>query len=214
MIQVALMDDQLLVRQGIRALLEIAGDIEVVFEAQDGEEGLQKLKDHPVQVVLLDVRMPRMNGVEVLRHLQSWPSPPAVLILTTFDDDEVVLEAVKLGARGFLLKDASLQQLLDAVRTVASGSQYVQPAVTDRILQALRNQGKGAEPERYGVEPLTERELEVLRLMAGGYSNKEIAGAKNLSEGTVKNHVSSILSKLGTRDRTRAVLKAIEHKLI
>jgi len=213
-INVGLVDDQSLVRQGIRTLLELSDDIRVSFEASDGEEALEKLEHSDVQVLLLDVRMPRVGGLEVLRRLKAQNRDLPVLVLTTFDDDDVVLEAVKLGAKGYLLKDVSLEQLLGAVRALASGGQQVQPAVTERVLQALRGSPSKLEPEDDLLEPLTERELEVLRLMAGGYSNKEIAGAHSLSEGTVKNHVSSILGKLGVRDRTRAVLKALERALI
>ncbi len=215
-INVGLVDDQSLVRQGIRTLLELGGDIRVSFEASGGEEALEKLEHHAVQVLLLDVRMPRVGGLEVLKRLKESGRDLPTLLLTTFDDDEVVLEAVKLGAKGYLLKDVSLEQLLGAVRSLAKGGQQVQPAVTERVLQALRGTGTGSklEPEDNLTEPLTERELEILRLMAGGYSNKEIAGAHSLSEGTVKNHVSSILGKLGVRDRTRAVLKALERGLI
>ena len=213
-INVGLVDDQSLVRQGIRTLLELSSDIRVSFEASDGEEALEKLERMEIQVLLLDVRMPRVGGLEVLRRLKAWGRDLPVLVLTTFDDDDVVLEAVKLGAKGYLLKDVSLEQLLGAVRALASGGQQVQPAVTERVLQALRGSSSKLEPEDDLLEPLTERELEILRLMAGGYSNKEIAGAHSLSEGTVKNHVSSILGKLGVRDRTRAVLKALERALI
>ncbi len=213
-IPVGLVDDQSLVRQGIRTLLELGGDIRVSFEASDGEEALEKLEQHDIQVLLLDVRMPRMGGLEVLKHLKASGRELPVLVLTTFDDDDVVLEAVKLGAKGYLLKDVSLEQLLGAVRSLAKGGQQVQPAVTERVLQALRGSGTKSADQDDLLEPLTERELEILRLMAGGYSNKEIAGAHSLSEGTVKNHVSSILGKLGVRDRTRAVLKALERALI
>jgi DNA-binding NarL/FixJ family response regulator len=213
-IKVGLVDDQSLVRVGIRTLLELGGDIVVSFEASDGEEALEKLEHMDVQVLLLDVRMPRVGGLEVLKRLKAMGRQLPVLVLTTFDDDEVVLEAVKLGAKGYLLKDVSLEQLLGAVRSLASGGVQVQPAVTERVLQALRGTGSKSDFEDDLLEPLTDRELEILRLMAGGYSNKEIAGAHNLSEGTVKNHVSSILGKLGVRDRTRAVLKALERALI
>jgi len=213
-INVGLVDDQSLVRQGIRTLLELSDDIRVSFEASDGEEALEKLEQNAVQVLLLDVRMPRVGGLEVLKRLKAQNRDLPVLVLTTFDDDDVVLEAVKLGAKGYLLKDVSLEQLLGAVRALAFGGTQVQPAVTERVLQALHGSPSKLGPEDDLTEPLTERELEILRLIAGGYSNKEIAGAHSLSEGTVKNHVSSILGKLGVRDRTRAVLKALERALI
>jgi DNA-binding NarL/FixJ family response regulator len=213
MIRVGLVDDQSLVRAGIKTLLQMAPDMSVVFEAQDGLEALALLADTSVDVLLLDVRMPKLDGIGVLRTLQERQQSIPSLVLTTFDDDGVVLEAIQYGAKGYLLKDVSLEQLLEAVRTLASGGQHLQPAITSRVLQAL--QGKSTIKSTTTLpDPLTERELEVLRLMAGGYSNKEIATAYNLSEGTIKNHVSNLLSKLGVRDRTRAVLKAIEIGLI
>jgi DNA-binding NarL/FixJ family response regulator len=206
-IRVVLVDDQTLVRQGIRSLLELTPDIRVIAEAADGDEALRVIPESDAQVVLLDVRMPRRTGLEVLRDLAG-RMPPAIL-LTTFDEDAVVLEAVRLGARGFLLKDVTLEQLAEAVRTVAAGGSMILPAVSARVLRGL-----AASPPAFDSsirpDPPTPREAEVLRLMAGGYSNAEIARASGTAEGTVKNHVSSILSKLGVRDRTRAVLKAIE----
>jgi len=154
--------------------------------------------------------MPRMSGIEVLRALAARDALPPALVLTTFDDAEAVLEAIRAGARGFLLKDVSFQQLVGAIRAVASGATVFQPAITERLLRFART-GEGACPP---TEHLTERELEVVRLMSGGYSNKEIAHALGTAEGTIKNHVSSILAKLGARDRTRAVLKALESGLL
>jgi DNA-binding NarL/FixJ family response regulator len=205
-IRVALVDDQTLVRQGIRTLLELTPDIRVVAEAEDGEQAVAALTASAPDVALLDVRMPRLDGIGVLRALG--PRLPPTILLTTFDDDVVVLEAVRCGARGFLLKDVSLEQLADAVRAVAAGGTLIRPAVTERVLKGAP---ASATYDRLDdPEPLTPRETEVLRLMAAGYSNREIAGALDSAEGTVKNQVSSILSKLGVRDRTRAVLRALE----
>src|SRR6056297_3093798 len=171
-IRVMLVDDQTLVRQGVRSLLELAEDIEVVSEASDGVEAVAMAPEAAPDVMLLDIRMPRKNGLEVLR-------------------------------------DVSLEELVGAVRRVAEGETMVKPAVTERLLAGLgKSRLDFSSLDR--PDPLTERETEILRLMAGGYSNKEIANALNVAEGTVKNHVSSILSKLGVRDRTRAVLKAFE----
>jgi DNA-binding NarL/FixJ family response regulator len=212
-IRVVLVDDQTLVRRGIRSLLELAGDIEIVAEAADGEEGIATILRERPDVVLLDVRMPRKDGLEVLRELQEARALPPTVLLTTFDDDEVLLEAVKAGARGYLLKDVSLEQLTDAIRSVAGGGTMIRPALTERVLRGLehvRRDFDALDPP----DPLTKREVEILRLMAGGYSNREIAGALGTAEGTVKNHASSILSKLGVRDRTRAVLKALERGYI
>jgi DNA-binding NarL/FixJ family response regulator len=208
-IRVVLVDDQTLVRQGIRSLLELAGDITIVGEAGDGDEALAAIAREKPDVVLLDVRMPRKNGLEVLRELQSQGSVPPVILLTTFDDDEVFLGAVRAGAKGYLLKDVSLEQLTDGIRAVAAGGTVIRPAVTERVLRGLEHMPRDFDALS-PPDPLTKREIEILRLMAGGYSNREIAEALGTAEGTVKNHASSILSKLGVRDRTRAVLKAIE----
>ncbi len=209
MIRVMLVDDQTLVRQGVRSLLEFAADIEVVGEAGDGESAIVRIPELEPDVLLLDMRMPNGSGLDVLNALGERNSLPPTIILTTFDDDELVLNGIRAGARGYLLKDVALEDLLSAVRDVAAGKSIVKPAMTERLLQGLEN----VKTEFSSLEqpdPLTERETEILRLMAGGYSNKEIANALNVAEGTVKNHVSNVLSKMGVRDRTRAVLKALE----
>ena len=209
MIRIVLVDDQTLVRQGIRSLLELSGDIEIVAEASDGEDGLVAIRRERPDVVLLDVRMPKKGGIDVLRELQAAGNAPPAILLTTFDDDEVLLEGMKAGARGYLLKDVSLEQLTGAVRTVADGGTVIRPAITERVLRGLEHVRRDFDALS-PPDPLTKREVEILRLMAGGYSNREIADALGTAEGTVKNHASSILSKLGVRDRTRAVLKALE----
>ncbi len=208
-VSVCLVDDQTLVRQGIRSLLELSDDIRIVGEAADGKQALDLIPQAKPDVVLLDMRMPGMSGLDVLNALAAIGNMPPTIILTTFDDDQLVLAGLKAGARGYLLKDVSLEQLVDAVKAVASGGSLVQPVVTQRLLTGLeRMQNDFTSLDR--PDPLTERETEILRLMAGGYSNKEIANSLGVAEGTVKNHVSNILSKLGVRDRTRAVLKAFE----
>lgn len=209
MTDVLLADDHTLVRQGIRTLLDLTADVRVVAEASDGEEALQLLRERRVDVALLDVRMPRRSGLDVLRELGAGTGVPPVILLTTFDEDAVVLEALRLGARGFLLKDVSLDQLADAVRVVASGGSLIHPAVTERVRRGA-HQSAPVFPASDLPDPLTTREVEVLRLVAAGYSNREIAQALGTAEGTVKNQTSSVLSKLGVRDRTRAVLKALE----
>lgn len=213
MIRVCIVEDQTLVRQGFRSLLELTQDIKVVAEAQDGENALAVIPMAKPDVVLLDLQLPKRNGIEVLKSLKKTNQLPPTLILTTFDDDNLVLEGIRAGARGFLLKDVTLKQLTDAIRTLKAGGSLIKPAVTERILRGL-DQIRPAFPSLNPPDPLTERETEVLRLMAAGYSNREIADAIGVFEGTVKNHVSSILSKVGVRDRTRAVLKGIELGLI
>lgn len=209
MIRVCLVEDQTIVREGLRALLELLEDIEIVAEAMDGEEALAAVAEHRPDVLLLDMHLPKRDGLAALRALAAFDAPPPTLILTTFDENALVLEALKAGARGYLRKDVSLEELAGAIREVARGGTAVQPAITARIVEGLGRLG-GEVPGLDVPDPLTEREVEVLRLVATGFSNREIAEALHLAEGTVKNHVSSVLSKLGVRDRTRAVLKAVE----
>lgn len=213
MIRVMLVDDQNLVRKGVRSLLELAEEIEVVAEAPDGVEAIRAIPEVVPDVVLLDMRMPGKSGLDVLQQLSADGSLPPTIILTTFDDDDLVLAGIKAGAKGYLLKDVSLEELVGAIKTVAEGGSMIKPAVSQRLLKGLENlQTDFSSLDR--PDPLTERETEILRLMAGGYSNKEIANSLGVAEGTVKNHVSNILSKMGVRDRTRAVLKAFEMKLL
>ncbi len=212
MIRVLLVDDQLLVRRGIRSLLELAEDMVVVADVGTADEGVAAVRQHHPDVVLLDVRMPGKSGIEVVRELRDSDELPPTILLTTFDDDEALIDGVKAGARGFLLKDISLELLTAGIRSVASGENLIRPAITQHVLRGLDR----IRPEMETLEShdtperLTKRELDVLRLIAGGYSNREIAEALGTVEGTVKNHASSILAKLGVRDRTRAVLKALE----
>ncbi|PKM14241.1 MAG: DNA-binding response regulator [Gammaproteobacteria bacterium HGW-Gammaproteobacteria-2] len=214
MIRVCLVDDQTLVRQGVRSLLALSDDIiEVVGEAADGRQALDMIAKVRPDVVLMDMRMPVMSGLEALQALALRGDLPPTIILTTFDDDQLVLAGIKAGARGYLLKDVSLDQLVSAIKTVAEGGSLVQPAITQRLLSGLEHLHNDF-VSLDKPDPLTERETEILRLMAGGFSNKEIANSLHVAEGTVKNHVSNILSKLGVRDRTRAVLKAFELKLV
>ena len=213
MIRVCLVDDQTLVRQGIRSLLALDDGIEVVAEAADGQQAVEMIPQVAHHVVLMDMRMPVMSGLEALQVLSRENSLPPTIILTTFDDDQLVLAGLKAGAKGYLLKDVSLEQLVGAIRTVAQGGSLVQPAMTQRLLSGLEHmRNEFVSLDR--PDPLTDRETEILRLMAGGFSNKEIANSLGVAEGTIKNHVSNILSKLGVRDRTRAVLKAFELGLV
>jgi DNA-binding NarL/FixJ family response regulator len=209
MIRVCLVEDQTLVREGLRTLLELVDDIEVVAEMADGEEAIEAIPSLMPDVVLLDMRLPKKNGLEVLLALGKADALPPTIILTTFDEESLVIEGLKAGAKGYLLKDVSLEQLSGAIREVASGGTAVQPGITARIVDGLGRLGTQI-PALDPHDPLTEREIEVLRMVAGGYSNREIGEGLHLAEGTVKNHLSSILSKLGVRDRTQAVLKAVE----
>jgi DNA-binding NarL/FixJ family response regulator len=213
MIRVALVEDEALVRAGLVNLLRLAPDMAVVGEACDGVEGLALVASAAPDVVLLDLRLPRKGGLEVLRELQARERRPACLVLTTFDDQEAALEAIQAGARGYLRKDVSLERLLAAVRALAAGGTFLEPAFTEtalRGLSALRAASPRRDEDAFPPDPLTPRELEVLRLLASGYSNREVSLALGTAEGTIKIHVSSILLKLGARDRIRAVLRALE----
>ena len=207
-LRVALADDQALVRAGLRALLERQG-IVVVFEAADGDELLEKMLDASVDVVLSDIRMPGVDGIDALVRLRERGDRTPLLLLTTFDDSDLLLRATDAGAQGFLLKDAAPEELRDAIDRVARGEALLQPVSTDPVRARYRYHADDAP-----LALFTQREVAVLRLMAGGYSNREIARAMFLAEGTVKNYVSVILEKLDTRDRTRAVLKAITLRII
>lgn len=213
MLRVMVVDDQTLVRQGIRSLLELSDEVTVVAEAADGDEALALFPSIDLDVVLLDLRMPGRDGLATLRAMADAGMDLPVLVLTTFDDQLAVAAALRAGAKGFLLKDVSLQQLVDAIRRLAGGGRLVQPAVTDRLLRIMSSRSSDLDATPH-PEPLTEREMDVLRLAASGWSNREIAQGLHLAEGTVKNHMSSVLVKLGVRDRTRAVLRALEEGLI
>lgn len=206
--RVALADDQALVRAGLRALLLQQG-IVVVFEAEDGADLLLKLAEQPVDVVLSDIRMPGTDGIDALLQLRARGDATPVLLLTTFDDSELLLRATDAGAQGFLLKDAAPEDLREAIVRVAAGETLLQPVSTDPVRARFRFRDEAPPTETFST-----REVAILRLLAGGYSNKEIARSLFLAEGTVKNYVSTLLDKLGTRDRTRAVLKAITLRII
>jgi DNA-binding NarL/FixJ family response regulator len=214
-IRALLVDDETLVRQGIRKLLELDPRIEVAAEAADGEEALRLIAIERPDVVLLDMRMPKLDGLGVLRALRDRPGAPPCLVLTTFDDRALALEAIREGARGYLRKDVTLAELVTAVETLAAGGTHLQPALTAALVAGARaaHPLQGA-PEPSLVEPLTPRETEVLRLMAAAYTNREIGAALRAAEGTVKIHVSNVLAKLGARDRTQAVLRALEMRIL
>ncbi len=206
MIRVVLVDDQTLVRSGIRGLLDLTPDIRVVAEAADAIEAPGVLAGAAADVLLLDIRMPQMSGIALLESMRG-QLPPTIL-LTTFDDDQALLDGMRAGASGFLLKDISLERLAEGIRRVAGGATVFRPALTERARTAYERTSGPAPP--CTVDLLTERETEVLALMAAGFNNGEIGAALGPSEGTIKNHVSSILAKLGVRDRVRAVLRALE----
>ena len=223
MIKVLLVDDQTLIRQGIRLLLEIEADIQVVGQAANGREALQQVEILHPDVVLMDVRMPEMDGVTATRMLSERFPEVKVIILTTFEDDETVFEGLKAGAGGYLLKDISSEEMALAVRKVAAGEALIEPRLTRKVLAEFSRLASATDrqaparsaagPEALPV-PLTERELDVLQALARGLSNREIAGHLVITEGTVKNHVSNLIEKMGVRDRTQAVLKGQELGLI
>lgn len=211
-IRILLADDEQLMRTGLRRLLEQVADLEVVAEAVNGEQVLATLPRYRIDVIVLELRMPRMNGLQVLDALSTRSNRPACLVLTTFDDSELLLEAARRGAHGFLSKGVAFEELCNALRALASGASWFQPALTSSLRESFTYRRNG-EMTR-ARDALTDREVEVLRLMAGGLSNREISQTLRTAVGTVKNQVSSILAKMGARDRTLAVLTAIEGGLV
>jgi DNA-binding NarL/FixJ family response regulator len=214
-IRILLVDDQRLMREGLRILLELECDLEVVGEVEEGKAALEAYADLKPDVVLMDVRMPGMDGVEATWRLRErWPEA-RVVILTTFDDDEYVFEGLRAGARGYLLKDVSGHDLAEAVRTVAGGGALIEPSVARKVVAEFARMAPPARvPDAGLAEPLSEREREILQLMGQGLSNREIADRLILAQGTVKNYVTTILQKLGARDRTQAALRARELGLL
>ena len=204
-----LVEDQMLVREGIKSLLGLDDSVEVVGEYENGQQLIASENALNCDVILMDIRMPKLSGIDTLLALRDKGIKTPVLMLTTFDDHELVNGAMRAGAKGYLLKDVSLETLVDTITQITNGKTLIQPAVTEKVLQGLK--GLNVEFESFeNPEPLTEKEVEILRLIAAGYSNKEIADAMFKSTGTIKNQVSSVMAKLGVRDRTRAVLKALE----
>lgn len=206
MLNIGLVDDQELVRKGIAGLLALSGKTTIAWEANNGATALVTLANNPVDVILADIRMPVMDGIELVKTLRAQQNLTPVLMLTTFDDSELFVQSLKAGANGFLLKDVSLEKLVSSLEALAQGAGFL---VEGNLLQELQ-QPKNTEPKI----DLSERELQILRLLAGGFSNKEIARAVFLAEGTVRNHVSNLLAKLDCRDRTQAVLKAINLAMV
>ncbi|MFB2637951.1 response regulator [Shewanella bicestrii] len=208
-IRVGLVEDQQLVRQGIASLIAISQHIEVSWQAENGQEALKRLQTDAVDVLLSDIRMPVLDGISLLKQLRAAQNSIPVIMLTTFDDSELFLNSLQAGANGFLLKDVSLDKLLEAIETVAQGGHLIEPSVLEQMQQSSATAQSGPTHDL-----LSQREREILGFMAGGFSNKEIANAVFLAEGTVKNHVSTILAKLDCRDRTQAVLKGLQLSLI
>lgn len=208
-IRIALADDQALVRGGLKALLGGFAQFEIALEAADGEELLQALHGTAVDVVLCDVRMPRLDGFEACARLRRIAGTPPVILLTTFDDPGLALRAIECGASGFLMKDASPLELVETIEEVAAGRSVIAPVATDAIRERYAYRDRNLPNDRFN-----KREIDILRLLAGGYTNREIGQVIHVTEGTVKNYLMDIFDKLGTRDRTRAVLKAITLKII
>jgi DNA-binding NarL/FixJ family response regulator len=214
-IRTLIADDQEMVREGFSVLLNAQPDIDVIGQAVDGGDAVKKVEELRPDVVLMDVRMPGLNGLEATRRILSDPAVTTkVLVLTTFDLDEYVYEALQLGASGFLLKDASAGQLAEAVRIVAAGEALLAPSITKRLISEFSRQGPPRAPHKKRLEDLTERETEVLALIAQGLSNSEIAAQLVVAEQTVKTHVGRILVKLGLRDRTQAAIFAFQNGLV
>jgi DNA-binding NarL/FixJ family response regulator len=210
-IRIVLAEDHAIVREGIASLLRLEPELELIAEAVDGVAAVEACERLAPDVLLLDMRMPRLDGIGVVRTLAAAGRLPPTLVLTTFDDDPAARAVIAAGARGYLLKDISRARLVEAVRTLAAGGSMISPALTDAVQRAIARSDASADG---GHDAITERERDVLRLIAAGYSNREVATTLSIAEGTVKNHVSNILTKLDARDRTHAVLRAVERGYI
>ncbi len=211
MIKIIICDDQAVIRDGLEMLLSLEKDFQVVGCAQDGQEALELTAQKSPDLVLMDLKMPGMNGIEATRQIRVKFPQVKVLVLTTYDDDEWIFDAIRAGALGYLLKDTPRQKLVEAIRGTAEGKSFVDPGVAGKLLQQVA--GHQPQPASLLTQNLTERELDVLRLLAKGMTNADIAAQLHLSEGTVRNHVSAILDKLGVTDRTQAAVIAIQHGL-
>ena len=211
MIKVIICDDQAIIRDGLEMLLKLEKDIEVMGQAQDGAEAVEMVKKVPPDLVLMDLKMPGMNGIEATRQIRANFPQVKVLVLTTYDDDEWVFDAIRAGASGYLLKDTPREEVIKALKGTALGKTFVDPAVAGKLLHQVA--GKQVQPATLLTDKLTERETDVLRLVARGLTNADIAERLHLSEGTVRNHVSAIFSKMEVADRTQAAVIAIQHGL-
>ena len=214
-IRVLIVDDQALFREGLHTLLSVQTDLQVVGEARNGEEALRLAAAHEPDIILMDLHMPILDGVAATRRLQSSQPAIKVIVLTTFDDDEDVFEGLRAGAVGYLLKDVPSEKLVEAIRGVARGESFLEPSIVNKIVaEFARLSPQRPSSSQPLIEPLSERELEILRLLGQGASNKEIADHLVITVGTVKNHLTNIMAKLGVRDRTQAALKARELGII
>ncbi|GJM39961.1 MAG: DNA-binding response regulator [Ardenticatenaceae bacterium] len=215
-IRILLVDDQALFREGLHTLLSVHDDLQVVGEASNGQEAIEAVKRLSPDVVLMDLRMPLLDGVAATRQITESASSSRVIVLTTFDDDDYVFDGLRAGAVGYLLKDVPSAKLVEAIRAAARGESFLQPSVAAKVVAEFSRmtEPKKTDPQQALVEPLSDRELQILGVLATGASNREIAHQLYITEGTVKNHVTNILGKLGVRDRTQAALKAKEMGLI
>ncbi len=210
-VRVLIVEDQALVRQGLRTILDLEEGIQVVGEAADGVEALERISELLPEVALVDVRMPRMDGIELVRHLRQEYPHVMPIFLTTFDDDEYVFEGLRAGGRGYVLKDTPSEELAATIQKVHRGEAVLGGEITSKVIEEFGRLSKAPGAGGAGSESLSEREIEVLKLVASGASNREIAKKLYITEGTVKNHISNVLRKLGFRDRTQAALYAVEH---
>ena len=215
-LRLMLVDDQSLFREALRTLLALQTDFEIVAEAENGERALELARKHKPDVALMDLRMPVMGGVEATRRMAQASPSTRVVVLTTFDEDEEIFEAMRAGALGYLLKACSADKLCESIRAAAKGTSVLEPSVAARMMAEVNRLSarEGRRPAQPLADPLSERELAVLRLLADGCSNKEIGSRLNITEGTVKNHMTNVLGKLGVLDRTQAALRAREMGLI
>lgn len=209
--KIIICDDQAVVRDGLELLLGLEKDLQVVGTARDGAEAVERVSQKQPDLVLMDLKMPGMNGIEATRQIRARFPNVKVLVLTTYDDDEWLFDAIRAGASGYLLKDTPREKVVEAIRGTVAGRAFVDPAVASKLLDQVAS--RQSQPASLLTEKLTERETDVLRLLARGLNNAEIAGQLHLSEGTVRNHVSAILDKLGVSDRTQAAVIAIQHGL-
>jgi two-component system, NarL family, response regulator LiaR len=215
MIRILIADDQAIARQGLQVILSSEEDIEVVGQAKDGQEAVELVETLTPDLVVMDLKMPRLNGVQATKAIKEKFPDVAILVLTTYDMDDWVANAIRNGANGYLLKDTPPQELLTAIRGTVQGKNYLDPNVAGKMFQQMQqNQAPASKSKLEPLEPLTERELDVLKLLAKGLSNGEIADSLKLSEGTVRNYLSTLFSKLGVSDRTKAAVLALQHGLI